>query len=58
MVFLTFFLGNEYRKTAFKVPMENFCDWVQNDKYIYSRLVKFSNLPPRDNCPFMLKVIV
>jgi hypothetical protein len=52
------FSGNEYRKTAFKVPMQKFCDWAKKDKFWYENLVESTNFPPYNSCPAIPKVIV
>jgi hypothetical protein len=38
--------------------MQNFCDWVKKDKYVYEDFLKFTNLPPYNSCPAVPKVIL
>jgi Protein of unknown function (DUF1091) len=43
--------GNEYRKTAFKIPNKKICDWLAADIYFYPSIVASSDLPPPNTCP-------
>jgi hypothetical protein len=43
--------GNEYRRTPYKMPFENFCKVLKNEMFMYADFLACTNLPPKNTCP-------